>query len=225
MRVLAQACANMLEAAASFTSATDSCVFRGKLRSLLDASSTTVTHAALLLDDVAALCGSRAQDGSTRDLLASARRLQGTMAAVQAEHGAAAGALQGALSAQRLPLPLQHAAPSVAQASPPLTQLQKQLTSTAALDGRLRALGAAHAALLALWHAEDAAVAAGFFCPAGRPGAGGGAADADAAASEGASAAAAAAAAVPPPLVQARVLKLADCSMKRLRNGDVYRVS
>jgi hypothetical protein len=76
-------------------------------------------------------------------------------------------------------------------------QLQKQLASTAALDGCLRSVGAAYAALMGRAHKEGAALAAQFLVDAsGGPG-----------------------------VVTSKVLKLGDCSMKQLRNGDVYKVS
>lgn len=75
-------------------------------------------------------------------------------------------------------------------------QLQKQLASTAALDGCLRSVGAAYAALMGRAHKEGAALAAQFLVDAsGGPG-----------------------------VVTSKVLKLGDCSMKQLRNGDVYKV-
>jgi hypothetical protein len=76
-------------------------------------------------------------------------------------------------------------------------QPQKQLASTAALDGCLRSVGAAYAALMGRAHKEGAALAAQFLVDAsGGPG-----------------------------VVTSKVLKLGDCSMKQLRNGDVYKVS
>lgn len=77
-----------------------------------------------------------------------------------------------------------------------LTQLQKQLASTSALDCCLRSVGAAYAALMGRNHKEGAASAAQFLVDAsGGPG-----------------------------VVTSKVLKLGDCSMKQLRNGDVYKV-
>jgi hypothetical protein len=80
--------------------------------------------------------------------------------------------------------------------TPCALQLQKQLASTAALDGCLRSVGAAYAALMGRAHKEGATLAAQFLVDAsGGPG-----------------------------VVTSKVLKLGDCSMKQLRNGDVYKV-
>lgn len=80
-----------------------------------------------------------------------------------------------------------------------LTQMQKQLASTTALDGSLRSVGAAYAALLGRTHKESAAMAAQFLVDASSNG------------NSGA-------------VVTGKVLKLGDCSMKQLRNGDIYKV-
>lgn len=81
-----------------------------------------------------------------------------------------------------------------------LTQLQKQLASTAALDGSLRSVGAAYAALLSRVHKEGAAMAAQFLVDA----------SSNSSSSGG--------------VATSKVLKLGDCSMKQLRNGDIYKV-
>jgi hypothetical protein len=82
-----------------------------------------------------------------------------------------------------------------------LTQNQKQLTSTSSLDGSLRAVGTVHSAVVLRLHKESSAAAAAFL---------------DANSSGGA---------LMQPAGASKVLKLGDDCMKRLRNGDIYRVS
>jgi hypothetical protein len=114
------------------------------------------------------------------------------------------------------------------------TQLQRQLTATAALDGAIRAVGTVQAALAQRAQCEGAAIAARFLTDGG---AGVGAAGATApppgapasigGASEAGSIAAASASPAATPRGAAaayKVLKMGDCAMKRLRNGDVYKV-
>lgn len=132
-------------------------------------------------------------EGSAADIAASARALQGQLTCVQAQLQDSVRMLQDTLST-----PQDNNGSKAVHLQ--LTQSQKQLASTAALNGCLRAVGTAYAALLGLSHRQGAAVAAAFF---EQPPAAG-----DAAAA-----------------TQSKVLKLAECSMKRLRNGDVYRVS
>lgn len=81
-----------------------------------------------------------------------------------------------------------------------LTQNQKQLTSTASLDGSLKAVGTVHSAVVLRLHQESSAAAAAFL---------------DANSSGGA---------LMQPAGASKVLKLGDDCMKRLRNGDIYRV-
>lgn len=88
-----------------------------------------------------------------------------------------------------------------------ITQQQRQLTSTAGLDGAIRSVGTAQAALAQRAHREGAAIAAHFLADgsgaAGAPAGGDGTAVTVAA---------------------CKVLKMGDCAMKRLRNGDIYKV-
>eukprot|EP00775_Hariotina_reticulata_P012192 gene12192-12329_t len=157
--VISKSSSNMKQISSSLpTTTTDSYVYRGKIRSLQDASATAVGHVALLLNDVAAVC-ERKTDGSADDVKDKALKLQQGLTQAQAELAAATQELQAATAAR--PLSGQQ------QLNLQLTQMQKQLASSAAVDGSLRAIGTAYAAL--------------------------------------------------------KVLKLGDCSMKRLRNGDVYK--
>lgn len=197
VRVLGRTCANVAEISSSLATSCDSFVYRGKISSLLDAGATAGAHVALLLDDVLVVCGTRTNT-SVADVKASAQRLKGGLQSTRDLLEARAQELQAALTAQ----------PVCAdkQVNMQLTQMQKQLASTAALDGSLRAVGTAYAALLALLHKEGAAVTSHFFAQE---------ASAQAAAAQDPAAAAPA---------QSKVLKLTDCSMKRLKNGDIYRV-
>lgn len=202
VRVLERTCTNMTQITSSLPSCTDSFAYRGKVCSLLDASATTAAHVRLLLADAAAVCD-RKSDGSATDLKASAQRLQQQLGEVTAQLNTSTAQLQATLAAKPLS--------SQGTLNMQLTQLQKQLASTAALDGCLRAVGTAYAALLGLSHREGAAVAKQFLqdttSSAGQaPGA---------AAPDGSSKV---------PATASKVLKLGDCSMKRLRNGDIYKV-
>lgn len=140
----------------------------------------------------------------------------------------------GGVAAQLAAADTQLASALAAQPPPPLhTQLSPQAkasASTSALDGCLRSLGTTHAALLALCHAEAAALAAQFLDSSSAStsgvavGAGvGGAAAGAAGAVDGAACTAATAGAGAAGVATSRVLKLGDCAMKRLRNGDVYK--
>ena len=82
-----------------------------------------------------------------------------------------------------------------------MTAHQKQITNTAALDGALKALGTVHASLVQRLH-KEASAAAGEFLEGG-----GGVLGPSG------------------EIVGSKVLKLGDDCMKRLRNGDIYRVS
>lgn len=192
----------MQQITSSLPTCTDSYAYRGKICSLLDASATTSQHVGLLLSDTAAVCGTKS-DGSADDLKASACRLQETLSTVSGQLESSAAQLQAATAAKPLV--------SASTLNMQLTQLQKQLASTAALDGCLRAVGTAYAALLGLIHREGAAVARQFLQDAASSASG---SSAQPAPPTGAVAA-----------VASKVLKLGDCSMKRLRNGDVYKVS
>jgi hypothetical protein len=81
-----------------------------------------------------------------------------------------------------------------------MTAHQKQITNTAALDGALKALGTVHATLVQRLHKEASAAAGQFLEGAG--GILGPSGD----------------------IAGSKVLKLGDDCMKRLRNGDIYRV-
>lgn len=201
--MLGHTCTNMDQVSASLPTCTDSFAYRGKIRSLLDASATTAAHVGLLLSDAAAVCG-RKSDSSADDLKASAQKLQQQLAGVVQQLGASTGQLQSALLAKPLA--------STGTLNMQLTQLQKQLASTAAMDGCLRAVGTAYASLLGLSHREGAAVARQFLQD-------GGASSAGQAVGDGA-----AAGGVAPAAVASKVLKLGDCVMKRLQNGDIYKV-
>ncbi|WIA40328.1 hypothetical protein OEZ86_013695 [Tetradesmus obliquus] len=193
--ILGKTCASMTQICSSLPScASDSYVYRGKIKSLEDASATTAGHVQLLLDDVAAVCSSKAA-GSADDVKVQAEKLQKTrclavsqeLSQVQDQLGSSTQLLQAATAARQLT--------GQQQLNLQLTQLQKQLASTAALDGCLRSVGAAYAALMGRAHKEGAALAAQFLVDAsGGPG-----------------------------VVTSKVLKLGDCSMKQLRNGDVYK--
>jgi len=122
---------------------------------------------------------------------------------VQAELAVATHELQAATSTR--PLSDQQ------QLNLQLTQMQKQLASSAAVDGSLRAIGTAYAALLALIHRDGLNVAKRFLT--------------DAPAAPAAVCAGAAAVGENGAVsMVSKVLKLGDCSMKRLRNGDFYKV-
>lgn len=205
LRVLGHTCANMDQVTASLPTCTDSFAYRGKICSLLDASATTAPHVGLLLSDAAAVCG-RKSDNSADDLKASAQKLQQQLAGVVQQLGVSTGQLQSALLAQPLA--------STGTLNMQLTQLQKQLASTAALDGCLRAVGTAYASLLGLSHREGAAVARQFLQDAGATGSSAGQPAGGSASAGGAA----------PAAVASKVLKLGDCAMKRLRNGDIYKV-
>lgn len=179
--------------------AADSFVFRAKVRGLADGAATAASHVALLLADANVLCAAKT-GAAAADARAAVCELSGQLAAARTQLAAAAPGALAYLSGSG------GAPPAPGDDEPPpgpgqqLTQLQKQLGSTAALDGCLRAVGGAYAALLALSARDGAAVAAAFFDGDGGEG--------------GAS------------MAPSRVLKLDGCgSMKRLKNGDVYRVS
>lgn len=203
--MLGHTCANVDQVTSSLPTCTDSFAFRGKICSLLDASATTAAHVGLLLSDAAAVCG-RKSNNSTDDLKASAQKLQQQLAGVVQQLGVSTGQLQSALLAKPLA--------STGTLNMQLTQLQKQLASTAALDGCLRAVGTAYASLLGLSHREGAAVARQFLQDAGATGSSAGQPAGGSAAAGG----------VAPAAVASKVLKLGDCAMKRLRNGDIYKV-
>jgi hypothetical protein len=205
LRVLDRTCANMAQITSSLPTCTDSFAYRGKIRSLLDASATTAAHVGLLLSDAAAVCG-RKSDGSADDLKASAQMLQHQLAEIAGQLHASTAQLQEALAGKPLA--------SLSALNMQLTQLQKQLASTAALDGCLRAVGTAYASLLGLSHREGSAVARQFLQDT----------SSSAGQAPGSVLAATAGDAGVAPAVTSKVLKLGDCTMKRLRNGDVYKV-
>jgi hypothetical protein len=207
VRVLERTCTNMTQITSTLPSCTDSFAYRGKICSLLDASATTSAHVGLLLADAAVVCG-RKSNGSADDLKALAQKLQQQLEGVTAQLASSTTQLQAALAGKPLS--------SQGTLNMQLTQLQKQLASTAALDGCLRAVGTAYAALLGLSHREGAAVARQFLQDTSS--ASGQAPGSVLAATPGGSAPGAA------PAVTSKVLKLGDCSMKRLRNGDIYKV-
>jgi len=121
------------------------------------------------------------------------------MTQIEAELAAATQEVQAATAA--------HPLAGRQQLNLQLTQMQKQLASSTTLDGSLRAIGTAYAALLAMSHREGLAVATRFLSEASSTA---GSTNATAATARGAA--------------TSKVLKLGDCSMKRLRNGDVYKV-
>ncbi|GBF94649.1 phosphatidylinositol-4-phosphate 5-kinase [Raphidocelis subcapitata] len=178
-------------------SGTNTLAYRGRVRSLQDACATLRGHAALLLSDVAGAVAGRGE-AAALEVASKARALQAELAAAERELAAATRRLEARL----------HAAPT-SQLNLAPTQLQRQLTSTAALDGAIRAVGTAQAAVAQRAHREGAAIAERFLADGG---------PAAAAAAADAAAAAAPAAAVP-----CKVLKMGDSAMKRLRNGDVYK--
>jgi hypothetical protein len=203
--VLQRTCVNMDQITTTLPTCTDSYAYRGKIRSLLDASATTAAHVSLLLSDAAAVCG-RKPDGSVNELLASAQQLQQQLGKVNEQVDASTAQLQAALAAKPLS--------STSTLNMQLTQLQKQVASTAALDGCLRAVGTACAALLGLSHREGAAVAKQFLQDT----------SSSSGQAPGSTLAAAPDTAGAVPAVS-KVLKLGDCSMKQLRNGDIYKVA
>lgn len=203
--MLDRTCANMTQITSSLPTCTDSFAYRGKIRSLLDASATTAAHVGLLLSDAAAVC-SRKSDGSADDLKASAKKLQQQLTEIAGQLHASTAQLQEVLAGKPLA--------SQSTLNMQLTQLQKQLASTAALDGCLRAVGTAYASLLGLSHRVGSAVARQFLQDT----------SSSAGQAPGSVLAATAGDAGVAPAVTSKVLKLGDCAMKRLRNGDVYKV-
>lgn len=114
------------------------------------------------------------------------------------------------VATRRLDARLRDCAPSPLNLPP--AALQRQLAATGPLDGAIRAVGTAAAALAARAHREGAAIAASFLSePAATAAAGGGE-------GEGAGAGGGAAGGA------SKVLKMGDAAMKRLRNGDIYKV-
>jgi hypothetical protein len=74
--VVSKTCNSMQQISTSLsTTTTDSYVYRGKIKSLQDASATAVGHVALLLSDVAAVCQQKA-DGSADNIKDNAQKLQ-----------------------------------------------------------------------------------------------------------------------------------------------------
>ena len=207
VHVLQRTCTNMVQVASSLPTCTDSYAYRGKICSLLDASATTAAHVQLLLEDAVAVCGSKAHH-SGADLQASAQKLQQALTAVNQQLESNSAQLRAALAAKPLS--------SDRMLNMQLTQLQKQLASTAALDGSLRAVGTAYASLLALSHREGAAVAKQFLQDSSVAG--------SSVQAPGVSVLAASTPAGMAPATTSKVLKLGDCAMKRLRNGDIYKV-
>lgn len=198
LHALNHTCINMAQITSSLPACSDSHAFRGKIRSLLDAAESTAAHTQLLLTDAVAVCA-RKSDGSANDLQRQVAQLQEELSAVRVQLNSSITQLQAALEARLLA--------SQSTLNMALTQLQKQLASTAALDGTLKTVGTAYAALLGLMRKEGAAVARQFLQ--------------DSSSSSGCSAQGPQAGALP--AVTSKVLKLGDCAMKRLRNGDIYK--
>jgi hypothetical protein len=195
----------MVQITSALHTCTDSFAYRGKIRSLLDASATTTAHVGLLLSDAATVCG-RKSDGSADDLKVSAQRLQQQLTEFAGQLHAKTAQLQEVLAGKPLA--------SQSTLNMQLTQLQQQLASTAALDGCLRAVGTAYASLLELSHREGSAVARQFLQDTSSSAGQAPGNVLAATAGDGGVALA----------VTSKVLKLGDCAMKRLRNGDVYKV-
>lgn len=217
LRVLGCTCTNMAQTTSSLAACTDSFAYRGKIHSLLDAGATTAAHVHLLLSDASTVCG-RTLDGSADDLKAWILRLQEELRELTLQLNSSTEQLQAALRAKPLL--------SQGTLNMQLTQMQKQLASTAGLDGALRAVGSAYAALLALSHSEGAAVARQSLKDTSSCGG-------PAQAPPGSSSAASAPEPTGPqgavcsgvvPTAASKVLKLGDCSKKQLRNGDLYKV-
>jgi len=217
IRVLGCTCNNMAQTTSTLATCTDSFAYRGKIRSLLDAGATTAAHVHLLLSDASTVCGSTL-DGSADDLKACVLRLQEELRGLTLQLDSSTEQLQAALRAKPLL--------SQGMLNMQLTQMQKQLATTAGLDGALRAVGSAYAALLALSHREGIAVTRQFLQDTSSCGG-------PAQAPPGSSGAAPAPQPTGPqggvcagvvPTAASKVLKLGDCSMKRLRNGDLYKV-
>eukprot|EP00879_Flechtneria_rotunda_P032224 GHRR01035394.1.p1 GENE.GHRR01035394.1~~GHRR01035394.1.p1 ORF type:complete len:565 (+),score=197.10 GHRR01035394.1:701-2395(+) len=212
IEVLSKTCSSMGQIASSLATYSNSYVYKGKIRSLQDAASTTAGHAALLLGDVVAVCGRKAS-GSADGILGQAEKLQQDLVAIQ-------GQLDSAIEQLQLGAAAQASCSESAPVNPQLTQQQKQLASTAALDNCLRSIGATYAALLGRSYKESAATAAQFLLDASAISKGW----SEAAAAESSAAAGAVLGnAIGAGAVATKVLKLGDCAMKRLRNGDVYK--
>jgi len=183
------------------------------VRSLQDACATLRSHMSLLLSDIAAAVDGRTE-GTALEVGAAAKRLQLELTAAERELATATRRVEARL----------HDAPT-SPLNLTATQLQRQLTSTAALGGVIRAVGTAQAALAQRAHREGAAIAARFLADSG------GVSGATAAPStlpavvEGASGDdGSAQLPAAPAAVPCKVLKMGDAAMKRLQNGDIYKV-
>lgn len=199
----AASCSGVVE---TLGSSTDNLAYRGKVRSLQDACSTLRSHTALLLSDVSAAVEGRTE-GPALEVVASAKHLLQELATVDKDLAAAAKRLEARL--QDTP---------ISGLNLTTTQLQRQLTSTAALDGAIRSVGTAQAALAQRAHREGAAIAARFLSDGGTF-SGAGAGPAQGLSLGGTDAGEGSVVSATP----CKVLKMGDCAMKRLRNGDVYK--